>query len=102
MAQRLSRWKVAERLGKRRATSLEPWIEWGLLPQPDEAGTWDPRVGERVRHAMQLEHEARRLSRRALLLHRDGYRVDRSIRKRAVVDVLERLARRRHRVGQGL
>lgn len=61
---------------------------------------WDPRELDRVKHVKELEGDGRRLSRRALLLHRDGYRVDSTIRKKAIADVLRRLRRPRHKMAQ--
>lgn len=100
--ERLSRWRLAEALGKARTDWLESWIRWGLIPAPGPDGRWDPEVLARVEHAKALQGEGRRLSRRALLLPRDGFYVEAGVRQLAVGDVLRRLTRPSHKLAQVL
>jgi hypothetical protein len=100
MAERVSRWKIAQSLGRPRGTALSEWFGWEIIPAPDESGTWDSSVLDRVEHARRLEPEGRLLFRRALLLQRDGFPVSRRVRRRAVAEVLRKMRRKAHKVSQ--
>lgn len=100
MDSRVSRWKVGEVLGKPRAAWFQSWLDWGLIPPPDEDGTWDEGVLARAEHARALGASARPLARRVILLHRDGFRVETAVRRRAVAYVLAHLTRPSHKMAQ--
>jgi hypothetical protein len=95
-------WAVSEAMGKPRRGVREGWATWGLLRAAGADGLWAADELERIAHVKALESEARRLSRRALLLHRDGHRVEPEVRRRAMADVLRRMVRPSHKVAQVL
>jgi hypothetical protein len=102
MGERVSAWAVSEALGKPRRKVREEWLRWGILREAGPDGLWDSDELARVAHAKSLEGPARRLSRRALVLHGDGFRVETAIRRLAVADVLRRMTRARHKIAQVL
>jgi hypothetical protein len=98
----LSKTAVQEAIGKMPAKAWDQWIAFGLVPPPGPDGRWIAEgLHERIKEAKRLEAEARALPRRALLLQRNGFRVESAARRRAVIEVLRRVrpaARKMRRV----
>jgi hypothetical protein len=98
----LSKTAVQEAIGKMPAKAWDQWIAFGLIPSPGEDGRWVAEgLAERIEEAKRLRTEARALPRRALLLQRNGFRVESAARRRAVIEVLRRVrpaARKMRRV----
>ncbi len=82
------------------ASGFARWQDWGIIPPAGDDGRWDEAVLGRVIKARDLAGEGLRLSRRVLLLDREGHASSTAVRRRAIKAVLDVLQQHAHKAAQ--